>query len=314
MSPSERSSLLLLRQSFHTPNSSSQATTGSMKRRTMVGTTLPPSPTASVCDSLADIDDLDAFLAAQGPLTRWTTPPLKDKPRVTVEVAELSEPEGEDYDDDAERDDYERIAYEFALPLSHTGSEHVESAMLIQDILSMARLPPDLLGLTYSILVAYCIRQQPMNLAARTAVPTSLLLVSAMTLADVYTADGPMHAAWWASRILNDKFSAHDVERSMLHMLAALDWSIHCLCSPEALEAALRMLALADARPIPVAAQPLLPSSATTLTCDTKKSRPPRIDVDGSMAVRWEHGQITPADTPTSTVGDELEHRLSQLL
>ena len=40
---------------------------------------LPPSPALSACDSLADIEDLDAFLLAQGPLSRFATPPLSGK-------------------------------------------------------------------------------------------------------------------------------------------------------------------------------------------------------------------------------------------
>lgn len=48
---------------------------------------LPPSP-ASCVDSLDGIDDLDAFLAAQGPLSQFATPPLKSP--VIVDIAEVS--------------------------------------------------------------------------------------------------------------------------------------------------------------------------------------------------------------------------------
>jgi hypothetical protein len=47
----------------------------------------PLSPAFSDCDSLAGIDDLDAFLDAQGKLSQWPTPPLK---MASVEELEVS--------------------------------------------------------------------------------------------------------------------------------------------------------------------------------------------------------------------------------
>ena len=44
----------------------------------------PPSPALSVCDSLDGVD-LDALLDAQGPLSRFATPPLNKTPTVEVE-------------------------------------------------------------------------------------------------------------------------------------------------------------------------------------------------------------------------------------
>lgn len=63
--------------------------------------TFPPSPTLSVCDSLQDIDDLDAFLEAQGSLSQFPTPPLKKL--ATVEEVEIFE---EDYEEDV---DYQEL-------------------------------------------------------------------------------------------------------------------------------------------------------------------------------------------------------------
>ena len=61
--------------------------------------TFPPSPALSAPDSLADIDDLDAFLEAQGQLSHWPTPPqTKDEIVVAVEEIDL------DSDDEDELD------------------------------------------------------------------------------------------------------------------------------------------------------------------------------------------------------------------
>lgn len=42
----------------------------------------PISPALSICDSLADVDDLDAFLEAKGKLSRFPTPPMRKDIRV----------------------------------------------------------------------------------------------------------------------------------------------------------------------------------------------------------------------------------------
>ena len=67
----------------------------------------PPSPAFSVCDSLADIDDLDAFLDAQGQLSHWPTPPSLKK-ECFVEEIEIEE------DDDDDGLDCKRL---YVLPL-----------------------------------------------------------------------------------------------------------------------------------------------------------------------------------------------------
>lgn len=50
---------------------------------------LPPSPALSDCDSLDGIDDLDAFLASQGQLSQWPTPPSLQKDAL-VETNEIN--------------------------------------------------------------------------------------------------------------------------------------------------------------------------------------------------------------------------------
>lgn len=58
---------------------------------------IPPSPAFSDRDSLAGIDDLDAFLDAQGKLSHWPTPPLRSELEEDLEVpSEDSEDESED--------------------------------------------------------------------------------------------------------------------------------------------------------------------------------------------------------------------------
>ena len=58
--------------------------------------TYPPSPAISICDSLADIDDLDAFLEAQGQLSHWPTPPQAKQEWIVQETEIGLEDEDED--------------------------------------------------------------------------------------------------------------------------------------------------------------------------------------------------------------------------
>ena len=63
----------------------------------MINMLLPPSPALSACDSMDGIEDLDAYLEAQGPLSRFATPPLP-KSAITVETVEVFDDEDE-YDE-----------------------------------------------------------------------------------------------------------------------------------------------------------------------------------------------------------------------
>ena len=59
----------------------------------------PPSPALSDCDSLDDIDDLDAYLDAQGQLSHFPTPPAPKKIETIVQEIEV-----DGNDDDEELD------------------------------------------------------------------------------------------------------------------------------------------------------------------------------------------------------------------
>lgn len=51
----------------------------------------PPSPALSACDPLDGIDDLEAFLAAMGPLSHFPTPPVPSKKDSVVGAIEILE-------------------------------------------------------------------------------------------------------------------------------------------------------------------------------------------------------------------------------
>jgi len=61
---------------------------------------LPPSPVPSDYDSLAGIDDLDAFLDSKGVLSQFPTPPMKSKNVVQVAQLEVLSDSDDDSSDD----------------------------------------------------------------------------------------------------------------------------------------------------------------------------------------------------------------------
>lgn len=61
---------------------------------------LPPSPALSICDSLDGIEDLDAYLDAIGPLSKYGTPPPPKKMPIVTIAEVLSDQESEaDFED-----------------------------------------------------------------------------------------------------------------------------------------------------------------------------------------------------------------------
>ena len=56
----------------------------------------PLSPSLSDCDSLDDIDDLDAFLEAQGQISHFPTPPLRFKDGIMVHEVEIDPSDDEE--------------------------------------------------------------------------------------------------------------------------------------------------------------------------------------------------------------------------
>ncbi|KAK0881952.1 hypothetical protein LTR87_004340 [Friedmanniomyces endolithicus] len=260
------------------------------------------SPALSVCDSLDD-QDLDALLAGLGSLSHFATPPLKDG--VTVEVNEVLGDEIED-DDEVDCLDYPRIARHFADQTSNTPSTHLHHDItLIEDILSRAQLPPELLAISFNILRLYASHATPNpNHKERDILPVDLLTVAALALAASYTHDHPPKTSWWAREICCTRFSPSEIDHVKLHILLTVDWALHKLCTPQAIEHAMEILFPIPHSPAVAVVGVQQAAEARSMTTELALVPlkivpvPLKIAIGTSLCATWAEGQLTPADTP----------------
>ncbi|KAK5700502.1 hypothetical protein LTR97_005019 [Elasticomyces elasticus] len=249
--------------------------------------TFPPSPAVSSFCDLLDDDDLDALLAGLGQLSHFATPPLCTK-HVADEMEELAENESEDERMDAI--DYRRIALHFAYETGECPSTHSHATTSIESLLWRAQLPPELLAVSYNILRRYSILQtlspDDMIFAA------DLLTVAAFALTVSYTDDHPPKSAWWAKRICRDRWSASEIDKAMVHVLVTIDWALHHLSAPQAVDRALNIL-------FPPLAKELVIIKEQSIALPLFKAAPmPLRIVIGDVTACWADGQLTPEDTP----------------
>jgi len=268
----------------------------------------PPSPALSECDSLAGVD-LDAFLDAQGSLSHFPTPPLKET--AVVEITEVS-----DADDDLTDADHdvsctccdsncacctsltstdEHLAQLFLAEASRGLSSTLSATTSIRNMLWRAQLPPEILALAFNILA-----QHSRSFASNhTSKPSDLLSVCAMTLAVSLTNDHPPSSAYWSHRICDSAWTARDIDQSTLGMLLDLEWRLHELSSPRAIE---RTMAKLFIRPggINPNPEPKLDMLLTRMQGEVPQSL---VVTMSDSAACWAEGQLTPdASPPCSAV------------
>ncbi|KAK1059632.1 hypothetical protein LTR12_002080 [Friedmanniomyces endolithicus] len=262
--------------------------------------TFPASPALSACDSLDD-QDLEALLAGLGSLSRFATPPLKDG--VTVKIDEVLEDESED-GDEVDGLDYPRIALHFADQTSNSASTRFHhDATLMKDILSRAQLPPELLAISFNIIRLYSSHQSPNPTSNQNVLPADLLTVATLALSLSYTHDHPPTTSWWAREICCARWTASEIDHAILHVLLTVDWALHKLSTPQAIERAIEVLFSVPHSPafeavnIHQAAEALSTTTKLALVPLKVVSVPLKIIIGNSSAA-WAEGQLTPADTP----------------
>ncbi|KAI7204704.1 hypothetical protein D0869_01303 [Hortaea werneckii] len=267
-----------------------------------IATSCFPSPALSACDSLAGSEDLDAFLDAQGPLSQFGTPP-PSKMAANMEVMELVEEEDEDeLVEDVVALDYSHIARLFA-EKSYTSSSSPTAweTEHILDMLTNAKLPAEIIALSYNVVCTYDAMQR-FRAEPRSADAGDLLVVSAMSLAVMSASDNPPKSAWWSVIVCNGIRSASEIDTATIDLLAALDWTLHSLCSPKAIEQAMDLLTSPAPSQEPLTAQqeekPPRPQTPVN------KVEPLKISLEGTGA-SWSHGQLTPDSTAPSSAAEE---------
>ena len=268
----------------------------------------PPSPAASACDSLADIEDLDAFFEGQGQLSHWPTPP-PPKDDIFIEVKEV-EDDREDDELDCKFLQYRgailfliNAVYHIARVLTQSASIGAGASELdirmVRRILGRAELPVELLCLSFNILGSLS------NRISLPSTPSDLLVVSALSLAVSYTSDNPPSISHWSHHVCDGTWTAARIDKTSLQVLAALDWRLHELSHPRALQTALSGLTtpISMKRPSVRVLQSSIKGDSEELDTNTQS----KVVIDGN-AVCWVNGQVTPEGTPPSSALEEFRN------
>ncbi|KAM3423893.1 hypothetical protein BST61_g1288 [Cercospora zeina] len=187
----------------------------------------PPSPALSACDSLDGIDDLDAFLAAQGRLSHFPTPPpTKTEPRVAVIGLPLD-------DDDKPLEDSlvctDPIANAFAREAALETRPSPQDADAIHSILVRADLPLEVVAVAFNMISAP--RMSSCTLSGYTP---DLLTVAALSLVVSYTDDHAPLPAWYSRYVCRHAHSPQRINSTALELFAALDWRLHSFTTHDA--------------------------------------------------------------------------------
>lgn len=272
---------------------------------------LPPSPTVSDSDSLADIADLDAFLAAQGDLSHFPTPPpsrssLLKKDEIVVTTTEILEDEVDELSVipvapidgqlalrqmaqcllTVAPDEYVADVFSAVAGTSHSSTFY--ETVLIQDMLKRALLPPEILGLALNILNHYNDCRLAIAQIVGRPIPADLLTAAALVLAVDYLEDNAPNAHYWSRHVTWDVWTPRRIDETRLHILQTLDWRLHHLATPKAVMDGRTKLHRASIEAVISRAKP-----------SHNKAQPPlRLEIGDAISC-WVNGQLTPEASPS---------------
>nr|OQO28488.1 hypothetical protein B0A51_03300 [Rachicladosporium sp. CCFEE 5018] len=248
---------------------------------------LPASPTLTDFDSLDGIEDLDAFLDAKGGLSRFPTPPLKDKICIHVGVIEdISEDESEDEVDELD------ISAVFARELSGPAEPFWDDILAIEDLLLRAHMPIEIVALAFSILSKFL--RGPRSFSENTLEQPSAgpLITATLSIATIFTSDHPPPTQYWATHVCQPPVVAKYLDRLELKVLEALDWRLLPLSRSDAIAGTLRLFE----RRREVTDSP--PHDVGFVKLDQMD-----FSIDECAVVGWANGQLTPTLTPNRDGG-----------
>ncbi|OQN96459.1 hypothetical protein B0A48_17515 [Cryoendolithus antarcticus] len=197
---------------------------------------LPASPALTDFDSLDGIEDLDAFLDAKGGLSRFPTPPLKDKTCIHVGIIEdVSEDESEDEVDELD------IAAVFARELSGPGEPFWDDILAIEDLLLRAHMPIEIVALAFGILSKFLREPRALSEDKLGQPLAGPLITATVSIATLFNSDHPPPTQYWATHVGQPPVVAKYLDRLELKVLEALDWRLLRLSRPDAIAETLRL-------------------------------------------------------------------------
>ena len=279
----------------------------------------PPSPAFSDCDSLAGIDDLDAFLDAQGKLSQWPTPPMKREIEEDLEVpSEESDYESEDGVDGMQfRLEEETtqanifadldVATVFARELRLDGPQAWDDILLMEEIFVRAQLPIEVLALSFNIM-SKLVRQQVIDILLQDLSLNHVVLAT-LSLASIHTNDHSPSPSYLARHVSVTPATGKQVDNATIAVMTALDWRVHDCSEGAAILSTLRLFERREPAPF----------HASHLAYDLYdepflKPQPLCFDMVARGGTRWANGQLTPGASSTCSVVPEFENSFLPLL
>ncbi|KAG9590630.1 hypothetical protein KCU97_g7388, partial [Aureobasidium melanogenum] len=210
------------------------------------------SPALSFCDSLSS-PDLDAYLDSLSPLSQLPSPTMKE--------AWWREETLHGRHDSLTSDISASITIAANVLCNITSCDSCSSIKPLQtkvtQFLSKSLVPMETVALTYNILsqpavaAMHCWHGNPTAFAKIMQIhgPESdgscqraLVILSALNVAVSFTEDHPRNLFYWSRQVAGGIFSTEQISAINRILLAKLDWSIHPLAAPKAIEAALATL------------------------------------------------------------------------
>jgi hypothetical protein len=187
---------------------------------------------------------------------------------------------------------------------------------MITQFLNNSRVPMETVALAYNILsqptvaAMHCWHSNPVAFASGhmqskimemhgpesdASCQRALVILSALSVAVSFTEDHPRNLFHWSRQVAGGIFSTEQISTMNRIVLAKLDWSIHSLAAPMAIEAALTTL------------------SSSGVVADSKGSSLAPFIVDEDEALRLvlgpqttiQHGLVTPEPSPDCMHGDD---------
>ena len=277
---------------------------------------LPPSPALSACDSLAGIEDLDAFLEAQGALSHFPTPPPADEKQTTI-VTEVDECEDDmDCEDGQEPPWAHDIAQKFSEKVNIGVIPDPIDTFLILGVLRRSRMPAEVIALAFNILKSVERDGKVLPLYHQAAaededfeIEAETWTLAALGIAALCIFDGAPTWRHWAKHVARGAYTARQIDITAMKLNILLDWRTHSLSTSEMMQDALAELYPPDEEPevsteqsTSEEAEPLYKLAKPPLRHNHEVPAPLKL-VLANTSSHCVNGEITPLDTPHESPG-----------
>lgn len=200
------------------------------------------------------------------------------------------------------------IATVFARELGLDGARAWDDILLMEELFVRARLPIEVLALSFNIL-SKLIKQQTID-ALITGFSLERIVLSTLSLASIHTNDHPPSVAYFARRVSTTPTTGKQIDQANITIMSALDWRVHDCSEGATIVSTLRLF---ERRQPPVYV-PHLVHDLYDEAC--MKPQPLCFDLEGRISggATWANGQMTPGASSSCSVLPEFENSFLPLL